>query len=101
MKRAKKAPVSRLLGLLDSLGSIPSAPSPVDFEDAKLAFREQTEAKASRERGPCGKVMFSSESATKAAIKRRLERGSNASRLRAYFCHECRSWHMSSAFNKY
>lgn len=101
MKQAKKKDVSRLLDILAELGPVSDVSTPVDFKDAILTHREQTEGLGKRERGPCGKVKFSSESSTKAAIRRRLERSSNASRLRAYFCEQCHAWHMSSAFRKF
>jgi hypothetical protein len=52
-----------------------------------------------RERGPCGKVTYPSESQADDAVNAilRTKRG-NTSALRTYFCHECNAWHMSSSF---
>ena len=41
-----------------------------------------------------GKVCFRSEHACKQSMAARGRR--KGSRLRGYFCHECRSWHLSS-----
>lgn len=51
--------------------------------------------------GACGKQTFKSEKACKAAINHRLKRGSNCSRLRAYFFRDCRGWHFTSQFSNY
>ena len=52
-----------------------------------------------RERGPCGKVVFTSEGSAKNGARAILRKGSgNTSFLRTYFCDECRGWHMSSSY---
>lgn len=33
------------------------------------------------------------------ATKHRLNKGSNISRLRTYFCDDCKAWHMTSSFH--
>lgn len=44
----------------------------------------------------CGKTGFDSENATRHAIKNLLRKGANVPRMRAYFCDECKHWHMTS-----
>lgn len=53
------------------------------------------------ERGPCGKVKYSSEANAESAIHGilRTKRG-NTSALRSYFCHICNAWNMSSSFRR-
>ena len=53
------------------------------------------------ERGPCGKVKYSSEANAEAAIHGILrKRRGNTSALRSYFCHICNAWNMSSSFHR-
>jgi hypothetical protein len=73
---------------------------PLTEED--LEQNEQVEELKSHghKRGPCGKVMFASMGAARKAAKWRMKTGANVDRLRAYFCEECKSFHISSSFRK-
>lgn len=52
------------------------------------------------ERTRCGKQGFSSEKAAKQAMRSRLNKGANVSRLRTYFCKSCAKWHLTSTFHR-
>ena len=87
--------------LLELLNAVSDEPAPVSLDEAQyLAWKNGAETKIRFpvKIGPCGKHAFPSKKSTKKAIANRLSKGSNASRLRAYFCEQCKAWHMSSSF---
>ena len=67
----------------------------------KIATEHQSIRKrAQRKDNACGKVCFTSESASQKAVAFRLNKSSNVSSLRSYFCDTCAAWHMTSTFYK-
>lgn len=70
-------------------------------EERLKPITPETAEKKHPERGPCGKVSYTSQVAADKAAKNRLRKGSNTSKLRTYFCKICSSWHMSSSFRDY
>lgn len=62
-------------------------------------YRPPEPEREKRERGPCGKVSFSSEGSAKNGARSLLRSGrTNTSFLRTYFCDTCKAWHMSSSY---
>jgi len=99
MNHRKKAEIDRLMNLL---GCDPSSDViPENFAEAAM-FRDTEEQKKGSTRldNGCGKVCYTSEGACRKAISRRLNKGSNVSRLRTYRCPTCDAWHMSSSFQQ-
>lgn len=94
MNQRSAAEIKRINALLDELGP-GQAFVPESLEDAKLATGFEREWEE-RPRGPCGKQVYDSETACKAAIRTRLGITSNASKLLAYLCPTCHAWHMTS-----
>lgn len=95
MKRKSKADSERLLELLGAAGESP----PESMSDAcdRLAADGGTVELHVTVRGPCGKMSYSSEAKARQAISRRMKKGANTTRLRAYPCPHCPgAWHMTS-----
>lgn len=90
-----KKPRQKKLGvkdLLELMGVDPNEPAPTGLREAEWHrdLEGGSEERAELERCPAsGKVMFSSESQARAASKRRLRKGSNASAFRVYRCPDC------------
>ena len=91
--------------LLKLLGGDANDLVPASYEEAKMIHEDQegeshvTYRTATRLENSCMKVCYGSQSEANFATKRRLNKGSNTSRLRTYFCDECKAWHMTSSFH--
>ena len=91
--------------LLKLLGADAGDPIPSSIEEAKMIHEEQEEESyityhtPTRLDNSCMKVCYGSQREANGAAKRRLNVGSNTSRLSTYFCDECKAWHMSSSFH--
>lgn len=89
--------------LMKLLGVDPNAPMPRNLHDARIIQEMEGGEALERRSGTrlengCGKMVFTSQSACAQAMKNRLRRGSNVSKLRSYFCDTCAGYHMSSRF---
>jgi hypothetical protein len=92
MKRKKEKEINRLFNILGW------HPEPIEsIVDAEEATGEPVEYKSSH-RSSCGKSAYTSERAAKQAMRHRLNKGANVSRLRCYKCDECGFYHMTSRF---
>lgn len=91
--------------LLKLLGADANKPFPSSIEQAKMIHEDLedeshvTYRTATRLDNSCMNVCYGSQSEANSATKRRLNKGSNTSRLRTYFCDECKAWHMTSSFH--
>jgi len=102
MKRHKKKNADHLLEILDSLPGEKIAPLPGRLIKSPLDAAEMSEQIESTQfhshkDTSCGKAGYESEKTCRRAIKNRLRRGGNTSRLRPYFCEKCHFWHMTSS----
>ena len=52
------------------------------------------------ERGPCGKVKYSSEANAESAIQGVRTKRGNPAPLHSYFCPICNAWNMSSSIRR-
>jgi hypothetical protein len=94
MKRRKEKDINRLFNILGW------HPEPIEtIEDAEEATEEAVEYRSTN-KSSCGKSAYTSERAAKKAMRSRLNKGANVSRLRCYKCDKCGMYHMSSSFIK-
>lgn len=100
MKKPKRKPgdAKRLYELLGTTNEAP----PVNLEEARMLAELEGHPveirKGVRLENDCMKVCYSSESQAKSGARHRLNSSANVSRLRAYFCDTCKSWHLTSQF---
>lgn len=97
MKHKKKEDLNRLLDLLDAKDCV----QPLSLREAEQ-MAQHSGGSVERRRGvrkdnQCGKMCFNSEPQAKSVARRRLNIGSNVSRLRTYFCKVCAAWHITSS----
>ena len=93
MKKRKEKDINRLFNLLGW------HPNPVEsIRDAKEESEGGKQLLSEKPSGMCGKNSYASERAAKQAMRNRLNKGANVSRLRCYRCDKCGLWHMSSSF---
>lgn len=92
MKKRKEKDINRLFNILGW------HPEPVDSLNEAAEMSEQEKPVERVKIGPCGKTSYTSQSAVKKAIRHRLNKGANVSRLRSYHCDKCGLWHMTSSF---
>lgn len=95
----KKSKLDKIDNILTNLGLDPKTVSTEAFDEDKRKRRERPPVSL----GKCpvsGKVMFKSETMAKKAMRIRLNKSSNASKLRCYLCDDCSRWHMSSYVKK-
>lgn len=101
MSKKPKPKRAGVRALLDLLGADPNEAAPTGLREAEWRADEAGggEKHVSLEKCPVSqKVMFSSESAAKAAARRRLNKGSNTNSLRTYRCPDCGAHHFTSSF---
>lgn len=95
-----KKPKTKKLGvaaLLNLLGADPNEPIPAGIREAQWHTQDDTERSALRRCPQSGKVSFTSQSQAKQAMRSRLNRGANVSRLRVFHCESCHAWHFTSS----
>jgi hypothetical protein len=93
MKKRKEKDINRLFNLLGW------HPNPVEsIRDAEEESEKSKRVPAAKSSGICGKSSYTSERTAKQAMRNRLNKGANVSRLRCYRCEKCGLWHMTSSF---
>jgi hypothetical protein len=94
MKKKKEKEINRLFNILGW------HPEPIEsIEDAEEASEGQVEYRQVH-KSSCGKSAYTSERAAKQAMRSRLNKGANVSKLRCYKCDDCGMYHMTSSFKR-
>lgn len=90
----RNTPTKKVDEILREIGLPPEA---LDEEDvAHINPRRRTVSETE-----CGKQGFASRAEAMRARANRLNKGSNTSFLRAYFCDACKHWHLTSSKRDY
>jgi hypothetical protein len=91
MNHRKQKERLKLIELIDSL-SQKGQKNNSSVELPLLPKREKLEAVI----GQCGKHLYTTQSKAKAAVRYRLNKGADTSKLFTYYCEQCNAWHMTS-----
>ncbi len=84
--------------LLNLIGADPNEVIPEGLKEAQWLAKGDGERPTLPRCPASSKVCFSSESQAKQAMRNRLNKGANTSRLRTFKCDDCHQWHFTSSF---